>query len=51
MSLSPDIVATAGWCEATFDASPGEAQTSMDAMKAALTDAEKAELDAAVRVV
>ena len=45
------IFAVAGWCEATFDASPGEAQASMDAMKAALTDAEKAELDAAVRVI
>ena len=45
------IFATAAWCEATFDASPGEAQTSLDAMKAALTDAEKTELDAAVRVI
>ena len=45
------FLAVAGWCEATFDTSQGQAQASFDAMKAGLTDAEEAELDAAVRVI
>ena len=45
------MLTSAGWCEPTFDTSPGNAQISVDAMKAEMTDAEKAELDAAIRVI
>ena len=45
------MLASAGWCDTTFDASSGNAQTSIDAMKAEMTDAEKAEFDAAIGVI
>ena len=45
------MLSSAGWCDPTFDASPGNARTSMDAMKAEMTDAEKAEFDAAIGVI
>ena len=43
------MLSSAGWCDTTFDASSGNAQTSVDAMKAEMADAEKAEFDAAIR--
>ena len=45
------MLSSAGWCDTTFDASSGNAQTSIDAMKAEMTDAEKAEFDAAIGVI
>ena len=45
------MLASAGWCDTTFDAGSGNAQTSIDAMKAEMADAEKAEFDAAIRVI
>ena len=45
------VLSSAGWCDTTFDARPGNAQPSIDAMKADMTDAEMAEFDAALGVI
>ena len=44
-------LALTGWCDSTFDTNAGNAQTSVDAMKAEMTEADKAELDAAIQVI